>query len=188
MNSDNTPCPENLLNGIRALVATLRLWTNELTKHEPVDQLDCNNILKDLNREVKTAEKISMKVNPPKPERESNRRRKKKPVDEDFIDLSDPSSLYLYDWDQKMTPGTRRPVKSRHIAVKSKPPGDHDEEEKDDEKQNFEFTQHPRMTVSPLRLSLSSSKELEKLVRKDPKKQVIQNDGRKADVIQPSLP
>ena len=188
LNSDNTPCPENLLNGIRALVATLRLWTNELTKHEPVDQLDCNNILKDLNREVKTAEKISMKVNPPKPERESNRRRKKKPVDEDFIDLSDPSSLYLYDWDQKMTPGTRRPVKSRHIAVKSKPPGDHEEEEKDDEKQNFEFTQHPRMTVSPLRLSLSSSKELEKLVRKDPKREVIQNDGRKADVIQPSLP
>ena len=188
LNSDNTPCPENLLNGIRALVATLRLWTNELTKHEPVDQLDCNGILKDLNREVKTAEKISMKVNPPKPERESNRRRKKKPVDEDFIDLSDPSSLYLYDWDQKMTPGARRPVKSRHTvcAVKSKPPGD-PEEEQDDQEEHFEFRQHPRMTVSPLRLSLSSAKDLEKLVKKDPKKENNRKDITKEEVDQPSI-
>ena len=187
LNSDNTPCPENLLNGIRALVATLRLWSNELTKHEPVDQLDCNGILKDLNREVKTAEKISMKVNPPKPERESNRRRKKKPVDEDFIDLSDPSSLYLYDWDQKMTPGSRRPVKSRPVAVKSRPPAAGDpEEDPDDGEQQFEFSRHPRMTVSPLRLSLNSAKDLEKVVRKDSKKETTK-DIKKTEVDQPSI-
>ena len=87
LNSDNTPCPENLLNGIRSLVSTLRIWLNEMDKHEPIDQIDCVTILKDLNKEVKTAEKISFKVNPPKPERESNRRRKKKVVDDDFIDL-----------------------------------------------------------------------------------------------------
>lgn len=161
LNSDNTPCPENLLNGIRALVATLRLWTNELSKHDTIEQLDCNSILKDLNKEVKTAEKISLKVNPPKPERESNRRRKKKNVDEDFIDLSDPSSLYLYDWDQKLTPGTRRPIK-KPIAVKSKPP-----EEKEgmcdvlgnaDMEDTFTFSQNSRQTVSPLRLNLNTSK------------------------------
>ena len=28
LNSDNTPCPENLLNGIRSLVSTLRVWIN----------------------------------------------------------------------------------------------------------------------------------------------------------------
>ena len=176
LNSDNTPCPENLLNGIRALVVTLRLWTNELSKHETIDQLDCITILKDLNREVKTAEKISMKVNPPKPERESNRRRKKKIVDEDFIDLSDPSSLYLYDWDQKLTPGVRRPVKgNRPVAVKSKPPGDDDpdyemeddvleQEDEDEEVEEdvFKFTSHSRMTVSPLRLNLSTSKVMDK--------------------------
>jgi len=165
LNSDNTPCPENLLNGIRALVATLRLWTNELGKqqNESIEQLDCINILKDLNREVKSAEKISMKVNPPKPERESNRRRKKKVVDEDFIDLSDPSSLYLYDWEQKMTAGHRRPVKSRPVAVKSRPPGEEEEvveedEEQEEEQDKFEFKPHSRLTVSPLRLSLNTSK------------------------------
>jgi hypothetical protein len=134
-----------------------------------VDQLDTTAILKDLNREVKTAERISMKVNPPKPERESKRRRKEKRIDEDFIDLSDPSSLYLYDWEQKMTPGIRRPVK-KPVAVKSKPP-DGEEEEEEEERpeeetvgpeeedlEQYRFVPPSRLTVSPLRLSLSSSK------------------------------
>lgn len=159
LNSDNTACPENLLNGIRALVCTLRIWINEADKHEPIVQLDCSSILKDLNREVKTAEKISLKVNPPKPERESNRRRKKKIVDDDFIDTSDPSSLYMYDWEQKHKPtGARKSVKPKSdkvVAVKSRPPGPSDIEMSEIEDGGFNFNQSKsRQTVSPLRLSL----------------------------------
>jgi hypothetical protein len=40
-------------------------------------------------------------VNPPKPERESNRRRKKKSLAEDFIDITDASSLYLLDYSNR---------------------------------------------------------------------------------------
>lgn len=177
LNSDNTPCPENLLNGIRALVITLRVWVNELDKHEVIDQIDCISILKDLNKEVKTAEKISMKVNPPKPERESNRRRKKKSLDEDFIDISDPSSLYLYDWEQKSkTPNSKRQFKKpdKVIAVKSKPPpeGELDEIMKSENFDKWTFSTQNRQTVSPLRLSLSattSAPESPKVQPEEPK-------------------
>jgi len=161
LNSDNTPCPENLLNGIRSLVSTLRIWINEVDKHETIDQLDCLTILKDLNKEVKTAEKISLKVNPPKPERESNRRRKKKSLDEDFIDLSDPSSLYLYDWNEKK--GGKKQVNRKKptetVAVKSRPAVENELEEiMRNHSQSFSLEkQTQRRTVSPLRLSLNTA-------------------------------
>ena len=129
----------------------------DLDKHETIDQIDCITILKDLNKEVKTAEKISLKINPPKPERESNRRRKKKSLDDDFIDISDPSSLYLYDWDQKKTQGGRKQVKKKETAppVKSRT---REEEELEaimkNHQQSFNYNSQ-RRTVSPLRLSLN---------------------------------
>ena len=129
----------------------------DLDKHETIDQIDCITILKDLNKEVKTAEKISLKINPPKPERESNRRRKKKSLDDDFIDISDPSSLYLYDWDQKKTQGGRKQVKKKESAppIKSRP---REEEELEaimkNHQQSFNYNSQ-RRTVSPLRLSLN---------------------------------
>ena len=43
-------------------------------------------------------------VNPPKPERESKRQKHKKALDKDFIDISDPSSMYLLDWGQRLPP------------------------------------------------------------------------------------
>ena len=133
----------------------------EVDKHEVIDQIDCISILKDLNKEVKTAEKISLKVNPPKPERESNRRRKKKSLDEDFIDISDPSSLYLYDREQKSkTQNAKKPLKrsEKVIAVKSKPPqGDLDEILKSENLDKWSYSTPARQTVSPLRLSLSGT-------------------------------
>ena len=103
-----------------------------------------------------------MKVNPPKPERESNRRRKKKSLDEDFIDISDPSSLYLYDWEQKnKSQGAKKPFKKpdKVIAVKSKPPpeGELDEIMKSENFDKWTFSTQNRQTVSPLRLSLSTT-------------------------------
>ena len=157
LNSDNTPCPANLLNGIRSLVATLRNWLNDPDK-ELIDQIDTNNILKDLSREVKTAERIALKMNPPKPERESNRRRKKKILDDDFIDISDPSSASMYDWSARKQSGTKK-------QVKKKPEVDHKSVEDDElekilmnHSQSFSYHSPHKRTVSPLRLSLSTNK------------------------------
>jgi hypothetical protein len=46
-------------------------------------------------------------VNPPKPERESNRRRKKKSLAEDFIDITEASSLYMLDYSTSRSGGAR---------------------------------------------------------------------------------
>jgi len=121
LNSDNTPCPINLLNGIRSLVTTLKTWITDASR-PAIGGLDCASILKDLSREVKNAERISLKINPPKPERESNRRRKKKNLAEDFIDITDAASLYLLDYQSSQTsPGAKKKKQEKVIAVKSKP-------------------------------------------------------------------
>jgi hypothetical protein len=48
-----------------------------------------------------------VQVNPPKPERESNRRRKKKSLAEDFIDITEASSLYMLDYSTSRGGGAR---------------------------------------------------------------------------------
>ena len=156
LNSDNTPCPTHLLNGIRSLVATLKNWINDSDKHTDMEQIDCITILKDLHKEVRTAEKIALKINPPKPERESSRKRKKKSLDDDFIDLSDPSSMYLYDWNER-TQG-KKPAKKSNIAppLKAEPAIEKELEEiMSKHNKSFSYDNSGQRTVSPLRLSLS---------------------------------
>lgn len=46
-------------------------------------------LIKNINKEIKIAERIRNTVNPPKPERES-KRKKKKPINKDFVDFSHP--------------------------------------------------------------------------------------------------
>ena len=128
----------------------------DLDNHETIEEIDCIAILKDLSKEVKTAEKISLKINPPKPERESNRRRKKKSLDDDFIDISDPSSLYLYDWDHKKSQ-SRKQVKKKDPALPAKARTQEEEELEEimkNHQQSFSYNSQ-RRTVSPLRLSLN---------------------------------
>ena len=106
---------------------------------------------------MKTAEKISLKINPPKPERESNRRRKKKSLDDDFIDISDPASLYLYDWDHKKSQAGRKQVKKKDSPLPVKPRTQEEEELEEimkNHQQSFSYNSQ-RRTVSPLRLSLN---------------------------------
>ena len=166
LNSDNTPCPTHLLNGIRALVGTLKNWISDSDKQTAMDQIDCVTILKDLHKEVKTAEKIALKINPPKPERESSRKRKKKSLDDDFIDLSDPSSMYLYDWNER-TPGKKQQAKKKSNVVQptSSVPAVENELEEIMSKHNRSFSyESSQRTVSPLRLNLSLAQRREALV------------------------
>ena len=134
-----------------------------------MDQIDCVTILKDLHKEVKTAEKIALKINPPKPERESSRKRKKKSLDDDFIDLSDPSSMYLYDWNER-TPGKKQPAKKKSninsVPPTSSNPAVENELEEIMSKHNrsFSYETSQQRTVSPLRLNLSLAQRREALL------------------------
>ena len=100
-----------------------------------------------------------MKVNPPKPERESNRRRKKKSLDDDFIDLSDPSSMYLYDWNERKSQGNKKNVKKKPEPMKTNTNVEQELEQiMQNHKQSFSYENNKRRTVSPLRLSLNNRK------------------------------
>ena len=93
LNSDSTLCPSHLLGGIKSLVTTLKAWLPDLNNRPCPMIVDPVRLVRDLNKEVRTAEKIQMRCNPPKPERESKRKKQKKALNEDFIDISHKNAI-----------------------------------------------------------------------------------------------
>ncbi|KAL1492649.1 hypothetical protein ABEB36_010877 [Hypothenemus hampei] len=84
--------PENLLFGLKALQQAIKHWNNEkdcnITVREQLPfGINIPKLLKDIGKEIRHAERIINHLNPPKPERESKRKRKK-PVNKDFVDYS----------------------------------------------------------------------------------------------------
>lgn len=64
--------------------------------HETIpDTINSHKLLKDLSKEVRIADRLIMTLNPPKPERES-KRKKRKPVNKDFVDFSQPPPKIQY--------------------------------------------------------------------------------------------
>jgi len=57
--------------------------------------VDPHYLVRELAKEVRLAERISNRCNPPKPERESKRKKQKKELNSDFIDISHGSALFL---------------------------------------------------------------------------------------------
>lgn len=51
------------------------------------DFIDSHKLIKDINKEIRLAERFINLLNPPKPERES-KRKKRKPINNDFVDFS----------------------------------------------------------------------------------------------------
>ncbi|CAH1955521.1 unnamed protein product [Acanthoscelides obtectus] len=83
-------CPEYLLAGMKALLQTLKQWNSEKDYNTSVREqipisLNIPKLLKDMGKEIRHAERYINHLNPPKPERESKRKRKK-PVNKDFVD------------------------------------------------------------------------------------------------------
>ncbi|VEN33490.1 unnamed protein product [Callosobruchus maculatus] len=83
-------CPENLLAGMKALLQALKQWNSEKDYNMSVREqipisLNIPKLLKDMGKEIRHAERYINHLNPPKPERESKRKRKK-PVNKDFVD------------------------------------------------------------------------------------------------------
>lgn len=106
LNSEDRKCPSNILVGLKTLLITLKQWNSEKDvgcKHinkkifyyyfqyntSVRDQIPYTvnpvQLLKDMSREIRHAERIINQLNPPKPERESKRKRKR-PINRDFVD------------------------------------------------------------------------------------------------------
>ncbi|XP_059468980.1 histone lysine demethylase PHF8-like isoform X2 [Neocloeon triangulifer] len=88
-------CPDYLLRGVKALNTHLKVWKNkEVQKGRNLsvpEGLDGAVVLRELSKAIRNAERLINTLNPPKPERES-KRMKKKPIDKDFVDLTQPLS------------------------------------------------------------------------------------------------
>ncbi|XP_060515940.1 histone lysine demethylase PHF8-like [Cylas formicarius] len=90
--SRDATCPESLLGGLKALQQAIKQWNNEkdyniAVREQIPPHINIPKLLKDLGKEIRHAERIINHLNPPKPERESKRKRRK-PVNKDFVDYS----------------------------------------------------------------------------------------------------
>ncbi|XP_030746234.1 histone lysine demethylase PHF8-like [Sitophilus oryzae] len=84
--------PENILVGLKALQQAIKHWNSEKDYNLSIREqlplgLNIPKLLKDIGKEIRHAERIINYLNPPKPERESKRKRKK-PINKDFVDYS----------------------------------------------------------------------------------------------------
>ncbi|XP_037090900.1 histone lysine demethylase PHF8-like [Pollicipes pollicipes] len=97
----NQRCPAHLVQAARALASALRSWAHDASSArrgvEPVPvTINASKLIKQLNKELRHAEKYSAQTPqpaPPRPERQSRRQVKKRPLDDDFIDISERSEF-----------------------------------------------------------------------------------------------
>nr|XP_050858807.1 histone lysine demethylase PHF8-like isoform X1 [Vespula vulgaris] len=90
LNNEEKKCPPYFLQGVRALLSILKQWNtdkdyNMVSRSQIPDTINSQKLLKDFSKEIRHAERYLMSLNPPKPERES-KRKKKKPLNKDFVD------------------------------------------------------------------------------------------------------
>ncbi|XP_020290653.1 lysine-specific demethylase phf2-like isoform X2 [Pseudomyrmex gracilis] len=91
LNNEGKKCPTYLLQGVKALLGILKQWNtdkdyNMISRGQIPETINSQKLLKDISKEIRHAERYLISLNPPKPERES-KRRKKKPLDKDFVDF-----------------------------------------------------------------------------------------------------
>ncbi|KAK7867815.1 hypothetical protein R5R35_008260 [Gryllus longicercus] len=97
LNNQGRMLPSYLLIGVKALILTLKQWNqdkdfNKSRREQIPEDIEGPKLLKDLSKEVRHAERFLNSLNPPKPERES-KRKKKKPVNADFVDFTEPQNM-----------------------------------------------------------------------------------------------
>ncbi|XP_035721387.1 histone lysine demethylase PHF8-like isoform X2 [Vespa mandarinia] len=90
LNNEEKKCPSYFLQGVRALLSILKQWNtdkdyNMISRSQIPDTINSQKLLKDFSKEIRHAERYLISLNPPKPERES-KRKKKKPLNKDFVD------------------------------------------------------------------------------------------------------
>ncbi|CAH0562106.1 unnamed protein product [Brassicogethes aeneus] len=98
LNTEERKCPTYLLLGLKQLLINLKHWNTEKdvsskANYNPAVReqipftINVAKLLKDIAKEIRHAERYINHLNPPKPERESKRKRKK-PINKDFVDYS----------------------------------------------------------------------------------------------------
>ncbi|XP_076276880.1 histone lysine demethylase PHF8 isoform X3 [Lasioglossum baleicum] len=90
LNNEGKKCPPYLLQGVKALLSILKQWNtdkdyNMISRGQIPETINSQKLLKDFSKEIRHAERYLISLNPPKPERES-KRKKKKPLNKDFVD------------------------------------------------------------------------------------------------------
>ncbi|XP_014615813.1 PREDICTED: histone lysine demethylase PHF8-like isoform X1 [Polistes canadensis] len=90
LNNEERKCPPYFLQGVRALLSILKQWNtdkdyNMVSRSQIPNTINSQKLLKDFSKEIRHAERYLISLNPPKPERES-KRKKKKPLNKDFVD------------------------------------------------------------------------------------------------------
>ncbi|XP_078048571.1 histone lysine demethylase PHF8 isoform X1 [Augochlora pura] len=90
LNNEGKKCPPYLLQGVKALLSILKQWNtdkdyNMISRGQIPENINSQKLLKDFSKEIRHAERYLISLNPPKPERES-KRKKKKPLNKDFVD------------------------------------------------------------------------------------------------------
>ena len=90
LNNEGKKCPAYLLQGVKALLSILKQWNtdkdyNMISRGQIPETINSQKLLKDFSKEIRHAERFLISLNPPKPERES-KRKKKKPLNKDFVD------------------------------------------------------------------------------------------------------
>ncbi|XP_043283043.1 histone lysine demethylase PHF8-like isoform X2 [Venturia canescens] len=89
LNEEEKKCPAYFLQGIKALLAILKQWNtdkdyNMISRSQIPETVNSQKLLKDMSKEIRHAERYLISLNPPKPERES-KRKKKRPINKDFV-------------------------------------------------------------------------------------------------------
>ncbi|XP_033213508.1 lysine-specific demethylase phf2-like isoform X2 [Belonocnema kinseyi] len=90
LNNEGKKCPPYFLQGVKALLSILKQWNtdkdyNMVSRSHIPETINSQKLLKDISKEIRNAERYLISLNPPKPERES-KRKKKKPLNKDFVD------------------------------------------------------------------------------------------------------
>ncbi|XP_011162407.1 histone lysine demethylase PHF8 isoform X2 [Solenopsis invicta] len=91
LNNEGKKCPPYFLQGMKALLGILKQWNTDkdysmISRGNIPDTINSQKLLKDLSKEIRHAERYLISLNPPKPERES-KRKKRKPLNKDFVDF-----------------------------------------------------------------------------------------------------
>ncbi|XP_070161711.1 histone lysine demethylase PHF8 isoform X4 [Polyergus mexicanus] len=91
LNNEGKKCPSYFLQGVKALLGILKQWNTDkdysmISRGQIPETINSQKLLKDLSKEIRHAERYLISLNPPKPERES-KRKKKKPLNKDFVDF-----------------------------------------------------------------------------------------------------
>ncbi|EGI57244.1 PREDICTED: lysine-specific demethylase phf2-like isoform X1 [Acromyrmex echinatior] len=91
LNNEGKKCPSYFLQGVKALLGILKQWNTDkdysmISRGQIPHTINSQKLLKDLSKEIRHAERYLISLNPPKPERES-KRKKRKPLNKDFVDF-----------------------------------------------------------------------------------------------------